>query len=135
MYQNHVLRLCERDVLPVVPWASHHDVDEFLLADAPGWTTPLPSPLEPNSTDVDDLAPAASAWTYPLHARFEALLGQATCVPLLRLPFQNYGVQDVERDEFITELQTVRDKVVPDFHTYGKVCSPLAVCTLPLSSC
>ncbi|GAA5892062.1 hypothetical protein JCM8208_001424 [Rhodotorula glutinis] len=122
VYQNHVLRLCERDVLPVVPWASHHDVDEFLLADAPGWTAPLPTLVEPNSsseTDVD--SPPTRTWTFPLHARFDTILDEATCVPLLRLPFQNYGIQHLELNESVTDLQTVRDRVVPDFHTYGKI--------------
>ncbi|GAA6050534.1 hypothetical protein JCM3770_005587 [Rhodotorula araucariae] len=110
VYQAHVLRLCERDVLAVTPWASHHDVDEFLLADAPGWTAPLPARAE--ST--------VSGWTYPLHARFDALLNEATCVPVLRLPFQNYGVQQIAPGELVTDLQTVRDRVGPNFHTYGK---------------
>ncbi|BGP45101.1 hypothetical protein JCM10450v2_000918 [Rhodotorula kratochvilovae] len=112
VYQAHVLRLCERDVLPLTPWASHHDVDEFLLADAPGWTAPLPAPLG---------VAGDSGWTFPLHARFDKLLQDATCVPVLRLPFQNYGVQQLDADEMVTDLQTVRDRVVPNFHTYGKI--------------
>jgi len=122
VYQHHVLRLCERDVLPVVPWASHHDVDEFLLADAPGWTAPLPTLVEPNSSSESDVGLAPNrTWTFPLHARFDSILSEATCVPLLRLPFQNYGIQHLEPAESVTELQTVRDRVGPDFHTYGKV--------------
>ncbi|GAA6006915.1 glycosyltransferase family 2 protein [Rhodotorula paludigena] len=139
VYQNHVLRLCERDVLPVTSWVSHHDVDEFLMVDAPGWSPTLPSlvntslpaadpssPLVHDATDAEDrsageaLAPS-QRWTYPLHARFDSLLSEATCVPMLRLPFQNYGVRTLEPTDFVTERQTVKDRVPPNFHTYGKM--------------
>lgn len=62
-------------------------------------------------------------WTFPLHARFNEILHRATCVPILRLPFQNYGVRELGWAESVVERQTVRDKVDPNFHTYGKVCS------------
>ncbi|GAA6043995.1 hypothetical protein JCM8097_000181 [Rhodosporidiobolus ruineniae] len=118
IYQNHVLKLCEKFVFPHVRWVSHHDVDEFLMVDAPGWVSSVPSPL-PSSAPDSPAAPAL-AWTYPLHARFE-MLADATCLPMLRLPYQNYGVQELKHGEMVTERQTVRDKVGPNFHTYGKI--------------
>ncbi|GAA5903471.1 hypothetical protein JCM6882_006556 [Rhodosporidiobolus microsporus] len=130
IYQQHVLRLCEKYILPTVKWASHHDVDEFLMVDAPGWAplvpvpaSSIPPPPPPSSPEElphpGPLNPAAE-WNYPLHQRFNELLWDATCVPMLRLPFQNYGVQKMEREEMVTERQTVRDNVPPNYHTYGK---------------
>ncbi|BGP29146.1 hypothetical protein JCM10296v2_000884 [Rhodotorula toruloides] len=120
IYQQHVLRLCEKDVLPHTNWASHHDVDEFLLVDAPGWSSPLPTPVSAPSTSSDSPA-LATRWTFPLHTRFNEILHRATCVPILRLPFQNYGVRELGWAESVVERQTVRDKVDPIFHTYGKI--------------
>lgn len=127
VYQQDALRMCESFVLPNTSWASHHDVDEFLLVDAPGWSSPIPTtassiPLSNRSTTAFATQEASGrSWYYPLHERFRDLLNRATCVPLLRLPFQNYGLHDLPLDGFITEVQTVRDKTPPNFHTYGKV--------------
>ncbi|TKA53300.1 hypothetical protein B0A53_04318 [Rhodotorula sp. CCFEE 5036] len=93
VYQQDALRMCESFVLSNTSWASHHDVDEFLMVDAPGWSSPIPT------TSLD----------------------RATCVPLLRLPFQNYGLRELPLDESITDRQTVRDRVPANFHTYGKM--------------
>ncbi|GAA6008574.1 hypothetical protein JCM11491_003353 [Sporobolomyces phaffii] len=112
VYQTHVLRLCEKHVLTTSSWAIHHDVDEFLMVDAPGWSSPIPTPASPS--------PSPSLWTYPLHALFSQL-NQATCVPVLRYPFQNYGVRELSGEQFVTEELTVRDRVPPAYHTYGKI--------------
>ncbi|BGP13145.1 hypothetical protein JCM10213_000277 [Rhodosporidiobolus nylandii] len=120
VYQTHALRLCEKYVLPNVQWASHHDVDEFLMVDAPGWSSPVPSPAAVPSSATEAAVEPSPGWTYPLHARF-AHLDVATCVPILRLPFQNYGVRDLEPGELVTERQTVREQVGPAYHTYGKI--------------
>ncbi|GAA5991489.1 hypothetical protein JCM10908_005727 [Rhodotorula pacifica] len=124
VYQQDALRMCESFVLPNTSWASHHDVDEFLMVDAPAWSSPIPTISAPStrpppsSTGVP--APALD-WSYPLHERFRSLLDRATCVSLLRLPFQNYGLRQLGLDEFITDRQTVRDRVPANFHTYGKM--------------
>ncbi|GAA5971466.1 hypothetical protein JCM11641_008364 [Rhodosporidiobolus odoratus] len=117
VYQQHVMRLCEKYVLPKVNWASHHDIDEFLLVDAPGWSPSLPTfvPPAPNADEPD-----VGRWTFPMHQRFE-MLDDATCVPMLRLPFQNYGVKELGREELVVESQTVRERIPPDFHSYGKM--------------
>lgn len=112
VYQTHVLHLCEKHVLTTSNWVSHHDVDEFLMVDAPGWSSPIPSPI-PSSSETQQ-------WTYPLHSLFEQLK-QATCVPILRYPFQNYGVRTLGRDQFVTQELTVRDRIPSGYHTYGKV--------------
>ncbi|GAA6005279.1 hypothetical protein JCM10207_002924 [Rhodosporidiobolus poonsookiae] len=127
IYQQHVLRLCEKYVLTTVKWASHHDVDEFLMVDAPGWKPNFPSllPSSPSSSSSssDEPAPASDLqqWTYPLHQRFQDLLAESTCVPVLRLPFQNYGIKEMQHGEMVTELHTLRDSIGPDYHTYGKM--------------
>ncbi|GAA5860309.1 hypothetical protein JCM3774_000376 [Rhodotorula dairenensis] len=128
VYQQDALRMCESFVLPNTSWASHHDVDEFLLVDAPGWSPPIPTVTRPvpesnrSSSAAERAGDAlASSWSYPLHERFRNLLNRATCVPLLRLPFQNYGLHDLPLDGYITEEQTVRDKTPANFHTYGKM--------------
>lgn len=113
VYQTHVLRLCERHVLTTSSWVIHHDVDEFLMVDAPGWSSPTPSPISPPSRSPQE-------WSYPLHRLFDQL-DQATCVPVLRYPFQNYGVRELGREQYVTEELTVRDRVPPGYHTYGKV--------------
>ncbi|GAA5966042.1 hypothetical protein JCM3765_006550 [Sporobolomyces pararoseus] len=117
VYQTHVLRLCEKHVLTTSSWVIHHDVDEFLMVDAPGWSSTLPSRI---STPTSELGSESSQWTYPLHSLF-AQLRQATCVPLLRYPFQNYGVRELSNEQFVTEELTVRDRVPPNYHTYGKI--------------
>ncbi|GAA5938972.1 hypothetical protein JCM1841_002726 [Sporobolomyces salmonicolor] len=116
VYQTHVLRLCERHVLTTSTWVSHHDVDEFLMVDAPGWSSSIPSPLPSPSSDLA----SAPQWTFPLHKLF-AQLNHATCVPMLRLPFQNYGVRELAMGQYVTEELTVRDRVPPNWHTYGKI--------------
>ncbi|GAA5873294.1 hypothetical protein JCM16303_001084 [Sporobolomyces ruberrimus] len=113
VYQTHVLRLCERHVLTTSSWVIHHDVDEFLMVDAPGWSSPTPSPISPPSRSPQE-------WSYPLHRLFDQL-DQATCVPVLRYPFQNYGVRELGREQYVTEELTVRDRVPPGYHTYGKI--------------
>ncbi|GAA5830655.1 hypothetical protein JCM11251_002551 [Rhodosporidiobolus azoricus] len=130
VYQQHVLRLCEKYILPEVKWASHHDVDEFLMVDAPGWAPIVPAPAStippplPPSDPEDPPHPGplnpAAVWYYPLHQRFNELLWDATCVPMLRLPYQNYGVQHLVKGDLVTETQTVRDNVPPNYRTYGK---------------
>ncbi|GAA6062289.1 hypothetical protein JCM10212_004377 [Sporobolomyces blumeae] len=121
VYQTHVLHLCERDVLTTSNWVIHHDVDEFIMVDAPGWSSPVPAPVEPiiAATSPSDVL-VYPQWTYPLHRLFQQLR-PATCVPLLRYPFQNYGVRELSRDQFVTEELTVRDRVPPGYHTYGKI--------------
>ena len=119
--------MCEAFVLSNTSWASHHDVDEFLMVDAPGWSSPIPTVIASPAESADS-SPASSndtisssTWRYPLHGRFRTLLDRATCVPMLRLPFQNYGLRELPLDEYITDRQTVRDRIPANFHTYGKV--------------
>lgn len=106
-------------MLTTSSWVIHHDVDEFLMVDAPGWSSSLPSPVA-RSPSLSEARPPHELWTYPLHSLFSQLR-QATCVPVLRYPFQNYGVRELAADQFVTEELTVRDRVPPAFHTYGKV--------------
>lgn len=127
VYQQDALRMCEAFVLSNTSWASHHDVDEFLMVDAPGWSSPIPTVVASPAESADS-SPASSkdtiissTWRYPLHERFQTSLDRATCVPLLRLPFQNYGLRELPLDEYITDRQTARDRVPANFHTYGKV--------------
>ena len=119
--------MCESFVLSNTSWASHHDVDEFLMVDAPGWSSPIPTVVasaagsaDSSSAPSDDTI-SSSTWRYPLHERFQTSLDRATCVPLLRMPFQNYGLRELPLDEYITDRQTVRDRIPANFHTYGKV--------------
>lgn len=122
VYQPDALRMCENFALPNTNWASHHDVDEFLMVDAPGWTSPVPHPVPAAVSTGEKSEPsAAQRFAYPLHARFATLLQAATCLPILRIPFQNYGQRRLPLDAFLTERQTVRDKLPPGYHTYGKV--------------
>ncbi|GAA5924127.1 uncharacterized protein JCM15063_005552 [Sporobolomyces koalae] len=122
VYQTHVLHLCEKHVLTTSSWVSHHDVDEFLMVDAPGWSSPIPSRIgSPQTRPSSSLVqPPFEHWSYPLHALF-AQLDSATCVPVLRYPFQNVGVRQLAQDQFVTEELTVRDRVPPNYHTYGKI--------------
>lgn len=97
------------------------------MVDAPGWSSPIPTVVASAAGSADS-SPASSndtmsssTWRYPLHERFQTSLDRATCVPLLRLPFQNYGLRELPLDESITDRQTVRDRVPANFHTYGKV--------------
>jgi hypothetical protein len=92
------------------------------MVDAPGWSPSIPTPL-PISLTASSSPSAPTRWTYPLHKRF-SLLDDATCVPMLRLPFHNYGVRELEmqkKAEMVTVRQTVRDNITPNYHTYGKV--------------
>lgn len=125
VYQQDALRMCETFVLPNTSWASHHDVDEFLMVDAPGWTSPIPTPRR-LSQDASDPSSPSIAWQYPMHLRFSDLLSKATCVPLLRVPFQNYGLRRLSADDSVIARQTVRDHLEPNYHTYGKVCPRFA---------
>lgn len=70
VYQTHVLRLCEKHVLTTSSWVIHHDVDEFLMVDAPGWSSPLPARV---STPASELRQENTQWTYPLHSLFAQL--------------------------------------------------------------
>ncbi|GAA5874974.1 hypothetical protein JCM8547_002139 [Rhodosporidiobolus lusitaniae] len=129
VYQQHVLRLCEKHVLPHVKWASHHDVDEFLMVDAAGWSPSSPSPSSSlpspsSSSAADEPAPtpfSSSDWSFPLHDRFDSLLDEATCMPMLRLPFHNYGVREMDGGKLVTDVHSVRDNLPPNYHTYGKI--------------
>ena len=123
VYQQDALRMCESFVLSNTSWASHHDVDEFLMVNAPGWSSPIPIAAESadESPASSKDAISSSSWRYPLHERFQTSLDRATCVPLLRLPFQNYGLRELPLDGYITDRQTVRDRIPANFHTYGKV--------------
>ncbi|KWU42257.1 hypothetical protein RHOSPDRAFT_36206 [Rhodotorula sp. JG-1b] len=123
VYQQDALRMCESFVLSNTSWASHHDVDEFLMVNAPGWSSPIPIAAESadESPASSKDAISSSSWRYPLHERFQTSLDRATCVPLLRLPFQNYGLRELPLDGYITDRQTVRDRIPANFHTYGKM--------------
>lgn len=116
VWQDHLLRLCQRHVMPRTRWVSHFDVDEFLMVDPSHWLTTVPVPV----SNPEREEASAVSWSYPLH-RLLAELDEALCIPMTRLDFVNFGARDLGRDEMVIERHTIRNKVSPSRSTYGKV--------------
>lgn len=120
VYQQHLLRLCERHILPATNWALHHDLDEFLMVDPPGW-----SPHVPTLVPEPEVEEGVSAWRYPLHSLLDQL-EKATCVPVTRIMFQNVGARELKAGEMVTEIHTTRERKQANRFTYGKVSEGLS---------
>jgi hypothetical protein len=115
VWQEHLLRLCHRHIMPTTRWVSHFDVDEFLVVDPSHWLPSVPVPVTLGAGEG-----TLTSWSYPLHERL-ALLDGALCVPMTRVDFVNYGVRELGRDEMVVERHTIRGKMAPSRSTYGKV--------------
>lgn len=105
------LGYCRTHVLPVSRWTLHNDMDEFLIASAPGWAPSIPT-LD-NSTCL--------GWKFPLETMLEELSRKnSRCVPLLRVSVENVGIVEWEGG-LVTRKLTSRIRVPPGFKAWGKV--------------